>query len=581
MTDTTKPPALPPIKDAVPDGKVDPQQPPAKQLSFGQQAFIWVMVCVVGLIFGVGASFSLVFAPAQKVNGIAEGEVIHRMQVAERMERVLNQNGNSYQRKFAQPPWVESPMEAYAADLRMARFGESRSLMPKGAALERIEQEFLATPLEGSQGRTYLDALREHEGGNDQVARQDLRRYLAERAARDSLYIRSAIAPAVPRAIAADMASVRGDRAEMVEVVLSGARFLAEVKADDPEIATAYERMRGTTFTRPAGVGLAVAWADRDALGATIEVSDADATVWYNSHKDQFLGEPDPKDPSKPPEAKPFEAVKADVVGKIRAERGTVQAQLLVEAFNQRAEELEAEKDPAKFRASVTEAKLKIADLAIDDRTPGTVDLGALGTVKDVMRLFGRDHEVGFLSQPLVTSTGHVVIMRLESRREPGFQELEAVRPQVIRHVAGRRAYKSLMEAAAALRTELTAQGPGSLAVWVASDAAKPWNTALTTKPQQLSAKLASTPAEPDGQSGDAVLIGSLSLASRPLAVVAAEPAWEADVPRVRLIQLGELKLASRDGLAEGPLADAYRGALRRYGLALFDRELQSQLEIR
>ncbi len=580
MNDTTKPPAQPPIKDAVPDGKED-AAPLVKQLTFTQQLFIWTMVAIVGVVFGVGASFSLVFAPTQTIAGIAEGEVIKRMQVAERMERVLVPNGNPYQRKFSQPPWVENPLEAYASDLRLARVGESRNLMPKGAALERIEQDFLATPLDGSQGRTYLDALREHEGGNDQVAREDLRRYLAERAARDSLYLRSAIAPAVPRAVAADMVSVRGDRAEVAEVVLSGARFISEVKADDPEIASTYERLRGTRFTRPASVGLAVAWANRDTLGAAIEVSDADAKSWYDGHKDQFLGDPDPKDPSKAPEAKPFDAVKADVVAKIRAERGTTQAQTLVDTFNLRAEELEAEKDPAKFRASASESKLQVSDVSVENSTPGTVNLGVLGTVKDVMRLFGRDHDVGFISQPLVTSAGHVIIMRLESRREPGFQELDAVRPEVIRHVAGRRAWKSLLAEAATLKTELDGKGPGALAAWSTSEAAKPWNATLSNTPQALSTKLTPPPAEADGQPGDAILVASLAMSARPLAIVSAEPAWEGDVPRIRLVQVGDLKPASRDGLAEGPLADAYRGALRRFGLSIFDREIQSQLEAR
>jgi hypothetical protein len=577
MSDSPKlpatPPAVPPIKDAVPDGIAE-KPPVSSQLTFTQQLFIWSMVLVVGVIFGVGASFSMVFTPGQQIAGVAEGEVLQRMHVADRMERVLNPNGHPYYPMFRQ-----NGLEGYATDLRLARVGEARSLMPKGQALDRIEQDFLATPIQGSQGRTYLDALREHEGGNDQIKRDDLRRYLAENAARESMYMRSAIAPAVPRAVAADMAAMRGDRAEVAEVVLSGARFVPEVKLDDPEIAAAYERLRSSRFTRPGSVGVAVAWADRNQLAATIEVSEADAKSWYDGHLDQFPGEADPKDPSKKPAAKPYDDVKADVLAKVKAERGTAAAQNLINAFNDGAEDLESDKDPANFRAAATAAKLQVAELSIEDRTPGTIDLGAIGTFKDVTRLFGREHDLGFLSQPQLTSAGNWVVVRLESHREPGFQELDSVRDQVARHVAGRRAWKQLQEAAAKLRDELSSAGPGALAAWAVTDDAKAWGASLSSKPQQLITKLPTPPAELDGAAGDPLLVAAITMPGRPVAIVAADPAWENDVPRLRLVQAGELKQTSHEGLAEGPLADSYRNNLRRFGLVLFDRELQAQLE--
>jgi hypothetical protein len=577
MSDTTKPPAQPPIKDAVPDGKGD-APPVAKPLTLSQQIFIWTMVAIVGVIFGVGASFSLVFAPTQRIAGIAEGEVLQRMQVAERMERVLNPNAHPYNRIWTPGPWVDNPLESYATDLRLARIGEARGLLPKGQALERIEQEFLATPMPGASGRTYLDALREHTGGNDEVRRDDLRRTLGELAARRSLFARSAIAPAVPRAIAPDVAGLRSDRAELAEVVLSGARFVPEVKPDDPEIPAAYERLRGSRFTKPGGVSVAIAWADRDELGKALEISDADAEAWYGTHKDLFPGEPDAKDPGKKPEAKPFAEVKDQVIAKLRAERGSSAAQKALDALNRNADVLEGEKDPARFRAAVAEAKLKLAEITAEDRTPGTVDLGALGTIKDVMRLFGREHEVGFLSEPQITSAGHWVMIRLEKRTDPGFQELDSVRAEVARHLAGRRAWKPLMEAAAKLRDELAGKGPGALAVWAASEEAKPWNVSLVNKPQPLTSQLAVPPAEADGVPGEPQLLAALALSARPPALVAAEPAWEGEVPRVRLVQVGEIKPGPRDGLAETQFAGQYRSALARYSQMLFSRELQAQL---
>ncbi len=500
------------------------------------------------------------------------------MQVAERMERVLNPNAHPYARIWTPGPWVENPLESYATDLRLARIGEARGLMPKGQALERIEQEFLATPMPGGSGRTYLDALREHTGGVDEIRRDDLRRHLGELAARRSLFARSAIAPAVPRAIAPEVAALRSDRAELAEVVLSGARFVPEVKLDDPEIPAAYEKLRGSRFTKPGGVSVAIAWADRDELGKALEISDTDAEAWYGTHKDQFPGEPDPKDPSKQPEAKPFAAVKDQVIAKLRAERGSKAAQLALETLNRNADVLEGEKDPARFRAAVAEAKLKLAEVSAEDRTPGTIELGALGTIKDVMRLFGREHEVGFLSEPQITSAGHWVMIRLEKRSEPGFLELDAVRGEVARHLAGRRAWKPLLEAAGKLRDELAGKGPGALAVWAASEEAKPWNVSLVNKPQSLTSQLAVPPAEAEGVPGEPQLLAALAMSSRPPTLAAAEPAWEGEVPRVRLVQVGEIKPGPRDGLAEAQFAGQYRTALARYSQTLFSRELQAQL---
>ena len=577
MTDTTKPPALPPIKDAVPDSNGEAPKV-AKPLALSQQIFIWTMVAIVGVIFGVGASFSLVFAPTQRIAGLAEGEVLHRMQMAEKLERVLNPNGSPWQPLFKQPPWVENQLEGYATDLRLARIGEARGLMPKGQALDRIEQDFLAKPMTGSSSRTFLDALREHVGGVDQVDRNHLRRHLAEMASRRSLSLRSAIAPAVPRAIAADISGLRSDRAELAEVVLSGARFIPEVKPDDAEIPAAYERLRGSRFTKPGGVTIAIALADRDELGKALTISDTDAEAWYTVHKDQYPGEPDAKDPAKAVAAKPFSAVKDQVVARLRSESGSSEAQKAIAVLNQEADVLEGDKDPARLRNAIAAAKLKLVELTVEDRTPGTVDLGALGTIKDVMRLFGREHEVGFLSEPQITSAGHWIMLRLEKRTEPGFQDLDSVRAEVARHVAGRRAWKPLLEAATKLRDELAGKGPGALAAWAASEDAKAWNVSLVNKPQPLTSQLPVPAAEADGTPGEPQLLAALAMAARPLALVSAEPAWEGEVPRLRLVQVGEIKPGPRDGLAEAQFAGQFRSSLARYGNALFSRELQAQL---
>lgn len=537
------------------------------------------MVVIVGVIFGIGASFSLVFMPTVKVAGVAEGEVIYRMQLADRLERVLNPQGHPLRPLFRHPPGLDNPLEAYALELRLARLGEARGLMPKGEALDRIEREFLATPL--GAGRTYADALREHVGGPHEVRRDDLRRFLAERAARQSLLVRSAVAPAVPLAVAGEVLVMRGDRAGIYDVRISGAQFVPEIAPDDPEIAAAYERLRASRFATPPTVTVLVAWADRDELGATVAVDDAEAEAWYQAHLDEFRPEADPAKPDEQPAPKPFAEVKEQVVAKVRAERGTRLAQARLEEFNRRAEELEHERDGAKFRAAAAEAGLKVAELTLADRSPGTIDLGELGTAKDLMRLFGREHEPGFLSEPLVTSKGHWAMLRLERRGEAGFRPLEEVRDEVVRYLAGRRAWERLVAEAGKLRDELTTQGEDAAAKWARSDAGKAWQAEVQARSVPLMMRLPGVPADPDGPAGDPLVVASIALHSRPVALAAAEPLWEHDIPRLRLVQAYSIDPAPRDKAPSAQFAKTVRQWLARYGETLVDRELQAKLGLR
>lgn len=564
------------VKDAVPDGSFS-KPPEAKKLTFGQQLFVWTMIAVVGLLFGVGASAGIITEPPRTIAGVSEAEVIPRMRVAERLEKVLNPRGG-WRTKFAAPRYGGNQLEIYASNLTMARAAEARGLMPKGRALDRIEAEFLGTRMDDSPTLTYRDALIEHEGGADQVTREDLRRFLQERAALDGLRTRAAIAPAIPRSLGDDLAAAQRDRIDLVEVSLSGLQFVPQVAADDPEIATAFERLRTTRFQRPAGVALTIGLADRDALGAKIDITEAEAKVYYDAHQDEFRAEKDPATPDKAAPVRPFDQVKEAASAKVRAARGSAAAQAIAIKLDAR-EDLDGDKDPAAFQAAMKEAGLVPTDLSVEDRTPGTVDLGKLGTVKDVMHLFGHEHEPGFVSRAMQTSAGHWVVLRLNGRREAGFQELAQVRDEVVRHVAGRRAYKKMVEEAGKIGESL--KGPGALAAWAASDAAKSWHAQLATKPSSLIARLPVPAPEADAQAGDPLLLAPLAMPDRRVAVAAAEPAWDGDVPRIRLIQAGELKPGKGDDADRPLIAEYMRGMLGEYSATVFSRELSQQMEQR
>lgn len=561
MTDP-KTPDQPPIKDAVPDGKE--HLAPARQLTFSQQVFIWSMIIIVGVIFGIGSSVTLLWTPSITVVGVAEGEAVFRRQLSERLARVLDNPQLGY---FSGGDRV---LELYASDLRVARLAEARGLMPKGVALDRLEERFLATPLSGSSSRTYLDALNEHIGGADEIRPEDLRRYLAERAARQGLYLRSAIAPAMPRAIAGVVKAMAVERAELVEVVLSGERLIPEVKADDPEIAAAYTRLRGERrFTRPAGVRLTVAVASAAALAAGITPDEAALKAWYDAHTDQFPGDPGPG-PTPPP--KPFEAVRDQVLAKVRHERASAAAQQKIAPLAGR-DDLDGVREAEPFRAAATEAGLELVAVEAFDRTPGTVDLGRLGTVQDIARIFGKEHEPGFLTRALPTSTGDWVVMRLESRTEPGFQELDEVRPEVVRLVAAQRAERALIEEAGRIREALSAKGPGALAAWASSDEAKPWKASLSTRPAGLTDTL-----PPPAGTAEPALIAALAMAARPVAVVRAASAAADGIPTIRLVQVAAVSAAERPDLSDAILVDHARRTLQGFGEKRFSAEIEAQL---
>lgn len=574
MSDTPKPPALPPVKDAVPDGKED--KPVHRTLTLGQQIFIWSMVLIVGVIFGVGASFSLVFAQADQIGGVSQAEVIQRMRVAERIERVLNPDGQY-------PLYIRygREVQGYADDLRLVRIAAERGLLPQGRALDRIEADFLAKPLPGSKDRTNLDALREHAGGAHEVTKPELRRFLAERAALQMLGLRSTVAPAMPRSLAGEVAGAFGDRAEVAVVTIDGKRLLPTVAPDDPEIPTLYERLRGNKelahlFFRPTGATVQVAVADRDLLGKPLEISEADQLAWYEANKAERFpgGDPDPKDPKKT-QPKPFAAVKAEVEAALRAERGTAAAQKAIAPFNAAAEALENDKDPARFRAAAEEAGLRVEELTIEDRTPGTLDLGKLGTVSDVLRLFNREHETGLLSQPLVTSQGHWVILRLAARRDPGFVELDTVRPQVAKMLAARRAHAELVKQAGELRARLAAQGGNALSAWAASDEGKAWGATINVRTMSLLTPVRAPGAGIDDPAGEAQLIAALAMPPHPIALASMGRNPGQEAPSLMLVQVVGSKPMPKDTLDAAMLALRLREQFSGYGFALLARELK------
>lgn len=565
MSDT-RPPAVPPTDDA-------PTK--AKQLTFGQHLFIWSMVIIVGVLFGMGSSVSLLQQGPRSIQGVSENDVLQRQDVARRLQNALNPR-----RMYRELQFEHGSQEWYALDILRARYANALGLMPEGADLDRITADWLATPMPGQAGRTYRDVLAEHQGGREEVPYTALRKYLAERTAIEALVARNVVVPAIAPAVADDLL-VLGEKAVIDEVVLTATHLLQPVKDDDSEIQAAYDKLRGARFTAPAIATVAIAWPDLAAMGKDEAVSATQAQVWYEANKERF------RKPAAAqagalaaPEYRPFAEVADEAVAAVRKERIEPKARLALQQFSERLDQV-ANPDAAAFAKEAAAAGLAVtAGIEVPEARGGQLALGPFGSVKDQIGLFSSSVEPGFISSPLALPGNDrtvAIVLRVESRRAAGFKPLDQVRPEVQTWIAGQRAWKALLEQAEAVRAEAEKTGPGGLAAWAAAPAAAPWKTSVSTHPTSPIAELQSPPTDPAGTPGEGRTVASLALPGRPVMVAAAE--GSAEVPKVRLVQVREIKAGEPVAEAQRPqFAQQYRQALLSFRGQLFDEELRRKV---
>ena len=571
-------PVAPVVNEVVKDAEVvsTPSRPDgapvAKPISFGQQIFIWLMVLLVGVLFGVGSSWQFLQQPTRSVGGISETDILPRKEVAERLQGII---GRETGERFASQTY-----EGYANNLRLARYAAGLGLMPAGADLDRVIDEFLAKEVPGGK-RTYRDLLVEHQGAKDQVSRPQLAQYLSEQAAVEALYARHLAAPAVPLTVADQIEILRRTRITADEATLTAEHLLPTVAGDDPELQATYERLRSTRFTRRAQVTATAAAADFAALTAKAVVGDAETQAWYDGHKETYRKPPaaDAK-PDAAPEYKPLAEVAAEIKATLARLQAEKAAQDAVTAFNAVIEEKDLERaDPAAFSAAAKAAGLVVSEaLAITEPQNGEIDLGAFGRIKDPAGLFTKDP--GFISNPLQAAGAERTwfVLRVDAKAPAGFRAFDEVKAEVQQIVAGNRAYKALLEQAEALRAAAEKAGPGGLAKLLADPANAAWKAKTVDASLAPLQELRAPAPEIGASSGEPRLAASLTLPERP--VVLAEVEGTPLVPSVRLVQV---KSVTRDDTSPaGPIdrmAGAYRQALTGYRGAQFDRELRDQLQ--
>lgn len=580
----TKPPAET-IKDAeVVSTPRDDQPVMAKPITFAQQVFIWSMVLLVGVIFGVGSSWTFLEQGGRTIDGVEQTDIILSRQVADNLQVILQGSNDRFALRSDQD---------YAQRIRLARIAAARGLKPAGADLDLVVKEFLAKSIPNST-RTYQSLLAEHISTKHEVTLPQLQRYLADRSAISALFARNLIAPAIPLTVGPEVERVFRTKITADQVVLSAAHLLQPVAVDDPEIQTTYDKLRPTRFTRRAQVTVTIVAPDLAALSAAAVIAETDIAAWYESHKELYrkptvAPAPDAPAPDAPAadkapvpavEYKPLTEVSAEIKTTLARAEALKKGQQAIEDFNRAVEEKGLETaERATFIAAATAGGLALTEkLVVDESEAGNdINLAAFGRIKDPAGIFSKDP--GFITSPLQSGTPdrQWFIMRVDDHQPPGFQPLEAVRDEVQKSLAGRRAYKQLLDQAELLRAAAEKAGPGGLKQVLADPANVAWKATVIEVPLSPLSELRAPPTEQGGIAGEPRLAVSLAMPERHVVVVVSDN--EAVVPEVRLLQVATISQdTTQPPMEASRTTEFYRQQLLNLSQRQFDIELRDQL---
>lgn len=570
--------------------------PKQQTMTFGQHLFIWTMVLVVGVLFGVGSNFQdMMGGRSASISGIDQTEIRTRQRIARRLQDALNPR--RIPAYYGGAMFELQSEEQYAEQILLARQAKKDGLMPNGKALEGILRDFLNRE-DRDSGRRYADILSDL-GGDKRITELDLSLYVAERQAVEMLSETHVAPPAVPLDMC-EVMNARRDQIEYDEVVIDAGSLLPEVKAGDPEIQTTYDRLRNERFRRAATRTVDAVIADQQKISDALVITDDDLAKYYESHKEQYrkpdapkpvAAADDKKDEKKDdkaeapkPEYQPLADVSVEIRSILRRDRSEAKIQELFEAFNSTLADDNIETlELAALKERATKAGLLVKEGIVVEEPgkDGTYQIAEVGEIEvSMVNLFNQ--EIGFVSSAIKAKSGGArTVLRIAGKRDAGFRELTdaAVLKEVTAVVAGNRAYKEFLKAMEELRATAEKLGPGGLRQAVAAEAALKWDAAkkIGTATKPVLTELKSPPAEVGGVSADSRLLASLMLPSRPVAITVESA--KNGVPQVRLIQAVAFKAEAAVAATErSRYAEAYRNGLAGYRNSLFQMDLNNRI---
>ena len=255
-----------------------------------------------------------------------------------------------------------------------------------------------------------------------------------------------------------------------------------------------------------------------------------------------------------------------------------------VRQFDVAIEELTTDKDNVRFKAKAAEFGLNVREKVFieEPKAGGTLDAGEFGMLSESqLHLFNQ--ETNFITSAVESTGEHAtwLVLRIDGRREAGFRELSdpVVKGEVKAVLAGERAYKALFAQAEEIRAASEKLGPGGLKKWAESEAAKVWESKVTSNTLSSFAEIKAPASEVGGLApAEGKLLAEMAMPARP--VVLGDSPAVADVPAVRLVQAtAYLASPPAAGATQVERAATYRDMLENYRASLFQRELAAELQ--
>ena len=547
MSDQPKPPADAP-KDAVPAPEVGPRADlaghlPAKATTWTQQVFIWTMIILVGIIFGIGPSAGLMM---QNPGEIAEYKV--DLTEVQRRQRIATLLQDILRVRFAKGGYDRDPNVTYARDIRKAMYAKDLGLMPSGKDLDRLVDAFMARKV---GERTYAEIFKDNRRSQE-LSNIELKLWISEEFAIKALNAREVASPLVPVAAGATLQTMNEEKFIVDEVVLSAKSLLPEVKADDPEIAATYDKLKNDRrFAVTPSTTVQVVAADIEALAQAHAPGDDQVKAYYDAHLADYAkpmppleaGKEAPKEAPKT-EYLPLAEVAEGITATLRRQAALAQAKPMVEAFEQTVEAQKLdEKDAAAFTSAAQAAKLVVTEMEVAETRDDAIDLGRFGTLTQKFRLHSA--KPGTITSMLFAQGEMPILLRVGARHVGSVKPLSD--PEVVKlireELAGQRAYAQLLTEVEKIRAAAEAAGPGGLRTVLGSDEAKKrWETTVETK--DLGPLTDLTPPAP---AGDGVAtprepraLASLATSTNPVLLVEADKVGS--IPAVKLVQVVGIK---------------------------------------
>ena len=126
-------------------GDADEAPLASNKMTMSQQLMVVFLIITVGVLFGMGPVFALLFAGGGRPPAFADVS----SEDAQRFRSIEERHNRIIGRPSTQPEEGSNPLRPWAISLWQANIAESDGLLPKGEALDVAVAEHLARVLPG------------------------------------------------------------------------------------------------------------------------------------------------------------------------------------------------------------------------------------------------------------------------------------------------------------------------------------------------------------------------------------------------------------------------------------------------